>query len=343
MYKVLALPLLRAYSRRDAEDAHELALEMLRNISARPKVLAFIRNMTRVELPPKKVLGLTFKSPLGLAAGFDKNGVATPALAALGFGFIEIGTVVPKPQEGNPRPRLFRLIEDQALINRMGFNSDGMEVVAENLCTARAAGIPIGINIGKNKETENKDAALDYEVCIDRLYSYADFFIVNVSSPNTPGLRELQGGNYLGELLRRIKVRIEQSPVTRHIPFLVKFSPDLTEAERHESVDTALAYADGVVFNNTTTTRSAKLRSKHKGEVGGYSGPDLYLRLLRSVEDTRKRHQKSVIIAVGGISDGEDGKRALDAGADLFEIFNSFIYGGPMLPYRINRYLASRS
>ena len=288
------------------------------------------------------VLGLHFPNPVGLAAGFDKDGKHLHAMAALGFGFIEVGTVTPRPQAGNPRPRLFRLPADAALINRMGFNNEGVEALVQRLQQPRPAGLIIGGNIGKNKDTPNEQAAADYLFCYEKLFPYVDYFVVNVSSPNTPGLRALQDREPLTHLLRSLQQRNLQEPQPK--PILLKIAPDLSDAQLDDIIaivqTTGIA---GVIATNTTISREGlRTDTTHIG-AGGLSGHPLR---ARATEVIRYLHEKSgrslVIIGVGGISSPAEALEKLDAGAALVQIYTGFIYEGPGIVKRIQRAVLRR-
>ena len=286
----------------------------------------------------REVFGIKFRNPVGLAAGFDKNGEYVEALSNLGFGFIEVGTVTPLPQPGNDKPRMFRLTDNDALINRMGFNNKGVDILAERLRLLREndADIVIGGNIGKNKNTPNEDAVSDYIKCFERLFDVVDYFVVNVSSPNTPGLRELQEKGPLTAILNALQERNGKNDITR--PILLKIAPDLTNEQLDDIIDivkeTGIA---GVIATNTTIDRS-KLSGTDKStaETGGLSGKPL---TQRSTEVIRYLSDKSgrafPIIGVGGIHSPEDAKEKLAAGASLIQLYTGFIYEGPELVKRI--------
>ncbi|MES2828796.1 MAG: quinone-dependent dihydroorotate dehydrogenase [Bacteroidota bacterium] len=282
----------------------------------------------------REVFGIKFKNPVGLAAGFDKNGEYIEALSDIGFGFIEVGTVTPLPQPGNDKPRMFRLEDDKAIINRMGFNNKGVDTLAERLrlLKSKNSEIVIGGNIGKNKNTPNEDAVNDYIKCFDRLHEVVDYFVVNVSSPNTPGLRALQEKEPLMDLLNTLEIRNQQNPVKR--PILLKIAPDLTNEQLDDIVEIVMATGiAGVIATNTTVDRDGLYS---KGEVikesGGLSGKPL---TARSTEVIRYLSQKSnkafPIIGVGGIHSPQDAKDKLDAGASLIQLYTGFIYEGPGL------------
>jgi len=292
----------------------------------------------------KEVFGLKFKNPVGLAAGFDKNAEMISEMANMGFGFIEVGTVTPLPQPGNPKPRMFRLPADGALINRMGFNNFGMDVMADNIAayrrsaSAKQQGVMIGGNIGKNKNTPNEDAVNDYVKCFDRLFDLVDYFVVNVSSPNTPGLRALQEKEPLMQLLNTLQQRNNKNDINR--PILLKIAPDLTNEQLDDIVEivkeTGIA---GVIATNTTISRDGLVTAESlKNEMGGLSGKPL---TKRSTEVIRYIHERSggafPIIGVGGIHSPEDAIAKLEAGASLIQLYTGFIYEGPGLIGRINK------
>lgn len=281
----------------------------------------------------RTVFGIEFKNPVGLAAGFDKNAEMVDALSNLGFGFIEIGTVTPRPQPGNDKPRMFRLVADEALINRMGFNNQGVDVAASRLKVAKNKhGLVIGGNIGKNKVTPNQEAVSDYLYCLEALYPYVDYFVVNVSSPNTPGLRELQEKEPLMALLHTLKEK--SKTFDKQKPILLKIAPDLTDSQLEDIVEIVKeSGTDGVIATNTTISREG-LRSEKRltEENGGVSGRPL---TNRSTEVIRFLHEKSAgafpIIGVGGIHSAEDAVEKIKAGASLVQVYTGFIYQGPGL------------
>ena len=281
----------------------------------------------------KEVFGLHFKNPVGLAAGFDKNAKWIDELSSLGFGFIEIGTVTPKPQSGNEKPRLFRLPLDEAIINRMGFNNDGSEAAAE-LLRIRKSGVIIGGNIGKNKITPNEQALEDYLLAFDDLHDFVDYFVVNVSSPNTPGLRELQEKEPLSRILLALKKRNLEKRSQR--PILLKIAPDLTDSQLDDIIEIVhVTGIDGLIATNTTIERTPLRSSRSEVEkigAGGLSGKPL---TKRSTEVIRYLHTRSngafPIIGVGGIHSAEDALEKLEAGATLVQVYSGFIYEGPAL------------
>ncbi|RIV28786.1 quinone-dependent dihydroorotate dehydrogenase [Alicyclobacillaceae bacterium I2511] len=307
--------------------------------------LTFFPGMVRLLAPPLQVpkilaqdlWGLQFSHPIGLGAGMDKDGVAINGLLTAGFSFLEVGTVTPQPQPGNPKPRLFRLVQDEALINRMGFNNQGMEALRQNLLRRRRAGI-VGINIGKNKVTPNTQAVFDYTQLVNELYLLADFFVINVSSPNTPGLRDLQTTEALLPLAEQVvrardrQFALHQDRIRPHRPaILVKIAPDLTDDAITELSRQLLQVPiDGFVATNTTITRNFQLSSPHAGEPGGLSGHPLRQRstdVVRLVYQATSGHVP--IVASGGVFNAADAYEKICAGASLVELYTGFIYRGP--------------
>jgi dihydroorotate dehydrogenase len=328
--------------RLDPETAHHLTLQLMRLGGLEP-IHSILRLFFAAPAKPVNVFGWTFRNPVGLAAGYDKDAVALKGLSALGFGHLEAGTVTPRPQPGNPRPRVFRLPEDEAVINRMGFPGGGSALVIgnlkrSNLQTFRRANIVIGLNIGKNKDTPNEEAVLDYLELLQCFAPYADYLAINISSPNTVGLRQLQGRETLEGLLTQLHAQrqLEEQKLDKHLPLLVKLAPDLSERELDEAVDVILAtHMDGVIVTNTTLER-AGLRSKHRGEAGGLSGSPLRGRSEALLCQTVKRVKGKIpIVSVGGIMDAEDAKRRLDLGASLIQLYTGLIYRGPGLVKKI--------
>ena len=332
----LARPFLFAL---DPERAHELALASLKLLErgGMASMLADAAPAQRV-----KLMGLEFPNALGLAAGLDKNGEYIDALAAMGFGFIEIGTVTPRPQPGNPKPRLFRLPEAQALINRLGFNNHGVERLIENLMRARYRGV-LGINIGKNSDTPIERAADDYEFCLAKVYAHASYVAVNVSSPNTRDLRQLQGADELGALAGKLKT--EQKRLAdahgRYVPLVLKIAPDLDDAELGTIAKCLLRHRlDGVIATNTTVSRAGVAGLRHAAEAGGLSGAPLReasTALIRKL--ARLLEGRVPIIGVGGVMSAADARAKLAAGASLVQIYTGFIYRGPQLIGEILRAL----
>lgn len=291
----------------------------------------------------QRVFDLEFEHPVGLAAGLDKQGTALHAWAALGFAFVEVGTVTPQPQPGNPRPRLFRLREDRAIINRFGFNSVGAAAVARNLAAQCPAAIRLGVNVGKNKETPNDRAAADYVRAVEALHAYADYFVVNVSSPNTSGLRDLQESRALRSLLEQV-VQAVRRVAARAIPVLVKVSPDMSAEELQRAVDAAVeGGATGVIATNTTVERRGLRAATLAGEAGGLSGAP-----LRSAANSACRllfsrlRGKVPIVGVGGIFTANDAYERIRAGASLVQLYTGLIYEGPRVVPRIVDGLAER-
>lgn len=283
---------------------------------------------------PVRLLGIDFPHRVGLAAGLDKNGDYVDALLAQGFGFVEIGTLTPRPQPGNPKPRLFRLQAEQAIINRMGFNNKGIEHACQRLAKRRVSGV-VGINIGKNFDTPVERAVEDYLTCLRHCYTFADYVTVNISSPNTPGLRSLQLGAELDKLLQQLKQEQANLAVEhgRYVPLLVKLAPDLTETELEACCNSLLSHAiDGVIATNTTLDRRRIAHSRYVGEAGGLSGAPL-TEASTAVIARIKEHvgNRMPIIGVGGIMSAADGVAKIAAGADLLQLYSGFIYRGPAL------------
>jgi len=289
----------------------------------------------------REVFGLKFDSPVGLAAGFDKDAKLIDELACFGFGFIEVGTVTPKAQEGNPKPRLFRLAEDQALINRMGFNNEGLESMLKRL-KKRKSQIIVGGNIGKNKLTPNEQATDDYLKCFHALKDHVDYFVVNVSSPNTPNLRELQEKKPLKRLLTAIKAANQAHEAPK--PILLKIAPDLTESQLLDIVEiTKSVDLDGLIATNTTIDRSGLKTDANYVEkigAGGLSGKPLQTRSTEVIRFLRSKLKQTPIIAVGGIFKAEDAIEKLEAGAQLVQIYTGFVYEGPAMIKKMNQAIA---
>jgi dihydroorotate dehydrogenase len=350
--------------RLDPETAHTLTLNLLRLTGAIPPLNWIISQSYRSRSKPVTVFGLTFKNPVGLAAGYDKDGLALRGLAALGFGHIEVGTVTPLPQPGNPQPRLFRLVDDEAVINRMGFPSRGSEFVQMRLNRNLRSGwverfigiaprrrvVPrpypfgsrsttlLGMNLGKNKKTSNEQAVFDYLELLQNFAPYADYLTINVSSPNTAGLRDLQGRAALESLLTQLHAQrlLEQKKLEKRMPLLVKLAPDLSERELDDAVDVILSTRmDGIIATNTTLERSG-LRSNERTESGGLSGSPLRRRsedFLQSI--VRRVNGEIPVISVGGIMSVEDAKRRFDFGAALIQLYTGLVYQGPGLVKKI--------
>lgn len=325
-------PLVRkALFQLDAERAHELTLQQLHRISGTP-----LMHLLRQRLPfrPVNCMGLTFKNPLGLAAGLDKNGECIDAFGTMGFGSVEIGTVTPRPQPGNDKPRMFRVLEAEGIINRMGFNNLGVDNLVENVKRAHFDGI-LGINIGKNKDTPVEQGKEDYLTCMDKIYAYAGYIAVNISSPNTPGLRSLQYGEALDDLLTAIKHK-QQALEKRHhkyVPVAVKIAPDLSEEELVQVADSLVRHKiDGVIATNTTLDRSLISGLRHAGEEGGLSGRPLQLRSTEIVRRLADELQGRLpIVGVGGIDSLVAAREKIAAGASLIQIYSGFIFKGPPL------------
>jgi len=312
----------------DAEAAHHLAIALLRGASHVDLALRALRSFQAAP-KPKTVFGMTFRNPIGLAAGLDKNSVALPAWAALGFGFIEIGTVTAKAQPGNPKPRIFRFPEQEALINRLGFNNDGAAAIAERLRKLRSGkrwpDVPLGINIGKSRETSLERTTDDYLYSFRLLREFADYIVLNVSSPNTPGLRELQGREALAQLLRAVR---EKNQIARK-PVLIKISPDLSSDELNEVIATCEENETaGIIATNTTLDHSSI--SPAYDQPGGLSGAPLREKSTTLVRAIAARSTIPVI-ASGGIVDAQSAREKFEAGAQLLQIYTGYIYRGPNL------------
>jgi dihydroorotate dehydrogenase len=326
----LAGPVLRLI---DPETAHGLAIRALK--------AGLIAPPERLDDPCLRVSlwGLDFSNPVGLAAGFDKNAEVFASMLAQGFGFAEVGSVTPRPQSGNARPRIFRLAEDGAVINRLGFNNDGMHAVAERLRQGRLG--LLGVNLGKN--ADSADAAADYAAGVEVLAPLADYVVVNVSSPNTPGLRALQGKEPLRVLLRAVKDAVRRA-VPSGRPLLLKIAPDLTEQDKHDIAEVVLDMAiDGLIATNTTLARPDTLKSKHRGETGGLSGRPLFAPSTEVLRDMyRLTAGKVPLVGVGGIACGWDAYAKIRAGASLVQLYTALIYQGPALVNRIKQDLVRR-
>jgi dihydroorotate dehydrogenase len=338
MYKFIIRPILFWF---DPEKVHYFSFSFIRLVSRIPFISKTIKSMyhindTRLE---REVFGIKFKNPVGLAAGFDKDAKLYKELANFGFGFIEIGTLTPKPQEGNPKKRLFRLLEDSAIVNRMGFNNGGVLEAVERLKNNN--GIIVGGNIGKNKLTPNDEATTDYQICFEALYHHVDYFVVNVSSPNTPNLRELQEKEPLTKLLQSLQNNKLQT--TKPKPIVLKIAPDLTNEQLLDIIDivkeTKIA---GVIATNTTISRY-NLQSINKIEAGGLSGKPLTKRATEVIRFLSKNSNNAFpIIGVGGIHSPQDALDKIDAGASLIQLYTGFIYEGPALVKAINEKILDR-
>ncbi|WP_412561226.1 quinone-dependent dihydroorotate dehydrogenase [Winogradskyella sp. MIT101101] len=339
MYKAIIRPILFCF---DPEKVHHFTFALIRNISKIPGAKGLFKKMYLLndKALERELFGLKFKNPVGLAAGFDKDAKLYNELANFGFGFIEIGTLTPKPQSGNPKKRLFRLKEDSAIINRMGFNNGGVQEAVERL--KKNKGVLIGGNIGKNKVTPNENAVDDYEICFNALFDYVDYFVVNVSSPNTPNLRELQDKEPLTQLLKALQVLNFKKPNSK--PILLKIAPDLTDDQLLDIIDIVkTTKIDGVISTNTTISRTG-LKSNNKTEVGGLSGKPLTQRSTEVIRFLAEKSNKAFpIIGVGGIHSAEDALEKLEAGADLVQLYTGFIYEGPRLVKEINKAILKKA
>jgi dihydroorotate dehydrogenase len=310
------------------ERAHDLTLSMLKS--------TYKLGLMRQKIDPKPVtcMGIQFPNPVGLAAGLDKNGAYIDALASLGFGFIEIGTITPRPQSGNPQPRLFRLPEAQAIINRMGFNNDGVDQLIENVKAANYKGI-LGINIGKNADTAVEDAVSDYLICLEKVYNYASYITVNISSPNTKNLRSLQSGHALTELLETLKKRqLELAEEYHHyVPLVLKVAPDLTETDIEFIASQLIEFKiDGLIVTNTTLSREGVENLSYGDEAGGLSGAPVFEKSTQCLTAFSKLLKDKVpLIGVGGILEGHQALTKQQAGAQLIQLYSGLIYTGPKL------------
>ncbi len=343
MYRLLFSTVLR---RMPAEAVHRSSFRLLRLLAAVPGGLALTRRLLRPRDPALRVraLGLDFPSPLGLAAGFDKDAEAYEALGAFGFGFVEVGTVTARAQPGNPKPRLFRLVADRAIVNRMGFNNHGADAAAVRLARRRTS--VVGVNIGKTKVVPENEAVADYVASTERLARLADYLVVNVSSPNTPGLRNLQAVEHLRPLLTAVREAADRTS-PRRVPLLVKIAPDLADADVDAVADLALDLGlDGIIATNTTIGRDGLATdpaSVSAAGAGGLSGAPLKERSLEVLRRLRERTgDRLVLVAVGGIETPDDAWERLQAGATLVQGYTGLIYGGPLWPRVINRGLSAR-
>ncbi len=330
----------RLLFRLDPERAHGLAHRALHRVT--PGAARRLRPATPGALAVR-AFGLDFDGPVGLAAGFDKGDASVAGLFALGFSHVEIGTITPRPQPGNERPRLFRLPEHRALVNRMGFNNEGAEACARRLeALPRAARLgPVGVNVGKNKATPNEEAVSDYLACIDRLHPYADYLVVNISSPNTPGLRALQERDQLDRLLRACVGRLRDRAPGK--PLLVKLAPDLAPEALDEAVEVAVAAGvSGIIATNTTLSRAGVEGHPRAGEQGGLSGAPLEALATSVVRRCYARAAGRVpIVGVGGVMDAAGAYAKIRAGATLVQVYTGFVYGGPRFVKRLNDGLAT--
>jgi dihydroorotate dehydrogenase len=330
----------------DPEQAHHLTLRLVSLAGYLPPVRYLLKQMFAYPSPDLKVhvFGLDFPNPLGLAAGYDKDGLGMHGLACLGFGHIELGTVTPLPQGGNPRPRVFRLPEDQALINRMGFPNDGADALLRRLKRWRPKDVILGINLGKGSSTPLEDAAQDYLTMMNTFYAHADYLVVNVSSPNTIGLRRLQAREHLESLLQSLIKERESltSMMGLHVPILIKLAPDLSDVELEDAIQVILGSGlDGVIATNTTIARDG-LQSPLRSEAGGLSGLPLQAQAKEVVAQvSRLTDGKLPIIGVGGIFDAQDAKELMQAGASLIQLYTGLVYRGPGIVKQILMKLAT--
>jgi len=344
LYKVLLKPILFALS---PEKAHHLTTSLFSTILSIPLLGAIVRKWYSYEHPSleKVVLGIKFPNPVGLAAGFDKDGKYYKSMSALGFGFIEIGTVTPLGQDGNPQPRLFRLPQDSGLINRMGFNNEGVDAMVTRLEKYGKRGLIIGGNIGKNKVTPNEQAIDDYEKCFHKLYPLVDYFVVNVSSPNTPDLRSLQDKEPLTQLLAHIMQLREAKDTV--VPVLLKIAPDLSEGQIDDVLEILESQkVDGIIATNTTISRAGLRTSDSSIEKignGGLSGLPVRKRALEVVRYIRQKSPSIVIVGVGGITEPHHAAEMLDAGADLVQVYSGMVYSGPALIKDIKKQLVRQT
>ena len=313
----------------DAEWSHDFTINWLKRTQNNVLNYAYKQNLVE---KPVEVFGLTFKNPVGLAAGLDKNGECIDAFAAMGFGFIEIGTVTPKPQLGNDKPRMFRLPAGQAIINRMGFNNKGVDNLIDNVKQSKYTGI-LGINIGKNKQTPEAEALNDYLICLRKVYNYASYITVNISSPNTPGLRNLQHGQVLDALLTGLKSeqKLLQAQYSKYVPILVKIAPDLTDQEIVDMSNSLIkAGIDGVIATNTTLDRTEVLGQQYATEAGGLSGAVLTAKSQLFTEKLAKEIAGRIpVVGVGGIHSADSAKERIKAGSSLIQVYSSLIFQGP--------------
>lgn len=328
----LAYPLVRRWLfNRDAEWSHDITLYYLGKVGRSWLAPLLYQPVAK---KPVQLMGITFPNPVGLAAGLDKNATCIDALSRMGFGFIEVGTVTPVGQEGNPKPRMFRLPEANAIINRMGFNNEGLETFIENVQASNYQGV-LGINIGKNKDTPEEEGPEDFRKCLEAVYPYASYVTVNISSPNTPGLRDMQHGKQLELLLDTLKQeQKKQHRLTkRYVPLVVKIAPDLAQEAVEAVVQLLLDFdIDGMIATNTTLERDAVAHLEHGDEAGGLSGHPVREKSLDVIRWARaKAGPEFPIIGVGGIDDAVSAQAKIDAGAQLVQVYTGFIYQGPKL------------
>ncbi len=325
-----------------AEKAHYFTFNLLKTLFRFKLVRSFFRQIYHYESPQlaRQVAGITFPNPVGLAAGFDKNAIAIDELAVFGFGFIEIGTLTPRPQSGNPLPRLFRLKKDKAIINRMGFNNDGVVKAIENL-KKRQSKVIVGGNIGKNKDTPNEKALDDYLFCFENLFEYVDYFVVNVSSPNTPNLRALQEKEPLKQILFALQNKNKEKNTPK--PIFLKIAPDLSESQLDDIIEIVLeTQIAGVIATNTTVSReNLQSETELSNEIGGLSGKPLQKRSTQVIAYLAQKAQKRfAIIGVGGIFSAQDALEKIHAGADLIQLYTGLVYEGVSLVKKIKKFLA---
>jgi dihydroorotate dehydrogenase len=315
----------------DPENIHELTIKALKSTGKTPLNILYKQD---VKNKPVEIMGIKFPNPVGLAAGLDKNGECICAFNAMGFGFVEVGTVTPKPQPGNTKPRIFRLEKANAVINRMGFNNKGVDYLVNQVIKANFSGV-LGINIGKNKETPEEKAKDDYLYCMRKVYNVASYITVNISSPNTPGLRALQYGDALNELLKALKQEqtLLAQQYNKYVPITVKIAPDLNEEEIKSIAQTLLANnIDGVIATNTTLSREGVEELPFANEQGGLSGQPLKNKSTAVIKVLAQALEKKLpIIGVGGISSAADAQEKINAGASLVQVYTGFIYNGPKL------------
>jgi dihydroorotate dehydrogenase len=350
MYRLLFRLILR---RMPAETAHRLSFAALRAIDALPgaraTVTALLRRLCGTSDPVLRVraFGLDLPGPLGLAAGFDKDAAGPDAFGMLGFDLVEIGTVTARPQPGNPRPRMFRLIADRAVVNRMGFNNHGAAAAARRLAARRGRPLVVGANIGKTKTTPEQDALADYVTSARALAGVADYLVVNVSSPNTPGLRDLQATHLLRPLLRGVRAALDEASPDRRVPLLVKIAPDLADEDVDAVADLVLDLGlDGIIATNTTIGRDGLRTPAEQVRAigaGGLSGAPLADRALVVLRRLRARvGARVVLVAAGGVADADDAYQRIRAGASLVQAYTGLVYGGPLWPHQLRRDLARR-
>ncbi|MCG7529786.1 quinone-dependent dihydroorotate dehydrogenase [Psychrobium sp. MM17-31] len=315
----------------DPERAHEMAISFLKNSANTPLACTYAQTLPN---KPVNVMGIDFKNPVGLAAGLDKNGECVDAFDKMGFGFVEVGTVTPRAQDGNEKPRIFRLKEQQAIINRMGFNNHGVDYLVNNVSNRQSNGV-LGINIGKNFDTPVENGKDDYLICMDKVYQHASYITVNISSPNTPGLRSLQYGEALDDLLKSLKEKQAAlaSLHNKQVPLLLKIAPDLSHEEVVQIADSLVRHkVDGVIATNTTLSREGVENSTYGNEAGGLSGRPVADKSTQVVKLLNQEINGQLpIIGVGGIDSAAAGAEKFAAGASLIQVYSGFIYHGPQL------------